>query len=294
MQEDEPLVSVVTPSFNQGEFIEDTLLCVRNQDYPKIEHLVIDGKSNDETIDILKKYEDQYNLTWISEGDNGQADAVNKGFEMAQGEIVGWLNSDDVYIFKDVISSIVSLFEEQDDADVIYGNVVTIGKNNELKRVIGTFDWDYQRLLRGWPLPQPAVFFRKHVVKNNKLKNLELGLDLEYWLRWGEDYNILHVDSIFAGDRIYSYNKRLANRPEHRSENKMLLKQYGQQFGTYFKMLRFIDKLHLGIIRIRDVHEYITLDDDRFAFEVRLPSTTTRIKKQIRIDYLLNLFKFNY
>ena len=85
-----PLVSIVTPSYNQGRYIEETIQSILNQDYPNFEYIVIDGGSNDNTIEILKKYEG--NLTWISEKDRGQADAINKGFYMAKGEIVAWLN----------------------------------------------------------------------------------------------------------------------------------------------------------------------------------------------------------
>jgi glycosyltransferase involved in cell wall biosynthesis len=113
-----PLVSIVTPSYNQGRFIEATLLSVRNQDYPNIEHLVIDGGSSDNTVEILEKYEKVYNLKWISEPDKGQSDAVNKGFERARGLIIGWLNSDDIYIDQQVISYIVSKSKEFSDADV--------------------------------------------------------------------------------------------------------------------------------------------------------------------------------
>jgi glycosyltransferase involved in cell wall biosynthesis len=87
-------VTVVTPSYNQGPFIEETLLSVKHQDYANIEHLVIDGGSTDETLGILRRYEATYPLRWISEPDRGQADALNKGFRRAQGEMIGWLNSD--------------------------------------------------------------------------------------------------------------------------------------------------------------------------------------------------------
>lgn len=97
MQSPEPLVSIVTPSFNQGRFIEETILSVKNQNYPHIEHLIIDGGSTDETLDVIRRYEGTYNLRWVSEPDEGQADALNKGFRLARGEVLGWLNADDTY-----------------------------------------------------------------------------------------------------------------------------------------------------------------------------------------------------
>src|SRR5690606_33014626 len=91
-----PLVSVVTPSYNKGKFIKETIESVLSQDYPNIEYIVMDGGSTDETVDILKSYGDR--IAWISEKDDGQADAVNKGIARARGEIIGWLNSDDTYL----------------------------------------------------------------------------------------------------------------------------------------------------------------------------------------------------
>jgi glycosyltransferase involved in cell wall biosynthesis len=94
-QERLPLVSIVTPSLSQGEFIEEAILSVLEQDYPRIEHIVVDGGSTDGTLDVLHRYQ---HLRWVSEPDGGQADALNKGFGMAHGEIYGWLNSDDLYL----------------------------------------------------------------------------------------------------------------------------------------------------------------------------------------------------
>ncbi|MEM2568057.1 MAG: glycosyltransferase, partial [Candidatus Bathyarchaeia archaeon] len=106
MTKNDTLVSIITPSLNQGRFIRETLLSVKSQDYPCIEHIVIDGGSTDDTLMILKRYEGTYNLRWISEPDEGHSDAVNKGFRMAQGEIVGWLNSDDVYFDRSTVLAV--------------------------------------------------------------------------------------------------------------------------------------------------------------------------------------------
>ncbi|MCK4733699.1 MAG: glycosyltransferase, partial [Methanophagales archaeon] len=118
---DKTLVSIITPSYNQGRFIEDALLSVKNQDYPNIEHIIVDGGSIDNTLEILRKYENEYNLRWISEPDEGQSGAVNNGFRMAKGEIIGWVNSDDGYFDVSAISSVVKYFDKYKGADVIYG-----------------------------------------------------------------------------------------------------------------------------------------------------------------------------
>ena len=91
-----PLVSIITPSYNQGRFIRQTIESVLNQKYPNIEYIIVDGGSSDNTLEIIKEYEGK--IKWISEKDNGQSDAINKGFSMANGEIIAWLNSDDIYL----------------------------------------------------------------------------------------------------------------------------------------------------------------------------------------------------
>jgi len=229
MENDKPLVSIVTPSYNQGRFIEDTLLSVMNQDYPNIEHLVIDGGSTDNTVEILRKYEKEYNLRWLSESDEGQSDAVNKGFKMAKGGIVGWLNSDDVYFDTTVISYIVDKFEEFKQADVIYGNFVVIDETGSVLKIIRTLNWDYKRLLRNCFIGQPATFFRRKVVLENRLeKDLHLSMDYEFWLRLGGNYNFTKVNKILAGFRFYEGTKSFSNREKHRIESKGLMAKYGQ------------------------------------------------------------------
>jgi len=119
---DIPLFSIITPSYNQGAFIEDTLIAVKNQNYPNIEHIIIDGGSTDDTLDVLRKYECTYNMRWISEPDRGQADAINKGFRMAKGEFITWLNSDDYYMHNEVISTVASYFNLYKSAHVVTGS----------------------------------------------------------------------------------------------------------------------------------------------------------------------------
>ena len=107
-----PLVSVITPSFNQGRFIEETIESVLSQDYPNVEYLIIDGGSTDNTLETLRRYEDK--LSWICEPDKGQADAINKGFRKAQGDILCWLNSDDTYEAGAISKAVESLLENPD------------------------------------------------------------------------------------------------------------------------------------------------------------------------------------
>ena len=158
---DWPLVSIVTPSFNHGEFIEDTILSVLRQGYPNLEYLVMDGKSTDGTVDILRKYEAQ-GLKWVSERDAGQSAAINKGFSMCRGEILAWLNSDDTYM-PGAVQKAVDAFLQHPEAGVVYGNVNIISRSGDYSGP-GTFvePFNAHRFLDGVNfISQPAAFFRR-------------------------------------------------------------------------------------------------------------------------------------
>lgn len=204
---DQPKISIITPSFNQAGFIEDTLESVANQTYSSVEHFVVDGGSEDGTVGILKGYEQQYDLQWSSEPDEGQSDAINKGFERAKGDIVAWLNSDDTYFDVDVLARVAEYFE-QHDADVIYGDLVYIDQHSVVTAIDARPDFDPQKLPYRILIGQPATFFRRQVVEEEKLDiELDYSMDYEYWLRLSERFTFLHVDDILAGFRSYPDQK---------------------------------------------------------------------------------------
>lgn len=180
---DMPLVSVVTPSYNAAAFIRETIESVRSQDYPAIEHIVIDGGSTDGTVGILRGYP---HLTWVSERDRGQSDALNKGFRRAQGEIVGWLNADDIYLPGAIRIAVAYLLEHPDVAGAYSDCPFIDEKGREIFQAKGR-DFDLYALLLGDYIPQPTVFLRRSVFQNVGLINEDLHyvMDWEYWLRIG-------------------------------------------------------------------------------------------------------------
>lgn len=203
-----PLVTIVTPSYNQGMFIEATILSVLNQDYPNIEYFVIDGGSSDNTIDILKKYENR--LIWISEPDIGQSQAINKGFQLGRGEILGWLNSDDTYE-PGAIRTVAEYLGKHADIMMVYGegNLMDID-GNFIKRfpTMQTFDlWAFIFQLSNFM--QPSTFFRKNAICTLGLLDTSMHwyMDFEYWLRIGSRFNVGHSNYVLSNTRIYPATK---------------------------------------------------------------------------------------
>lgn len=206
---DRPLVSIVTPSYNQAQFIKDTLDSVRNQTYDHVEHVVMDGGSDDGTVEILEKYEeyDDYDLRWVSESDDGQSDAINRGFKRADGDIVAWLNSDDVYFDVGVLRRVIEYFQRYDE-DIIYGDLAYLNKDSTIEAIDVRPSFDATKLPYRILIGQPATFFRDEVVAEEKLRvDLHFSMDYEYWLRLAQNYSFRHVEDVLAGFRAYEAQK---------------------------------------------------------------------------------------
>lgn len=208
---DKPLVSIVTPSFNQAQFLEQTILSVKEQDYPNIEHIVIDGGSTDGSLDIIKKYSDS--LVWISEPDEGQSQAINKGFKMAKGEIIGWINSDDYYL-PGAVSIAMSNLAAENDVDLVYGYCEKVDENGGTTDILKSPEFDRQLLFSNPCLiNQQSVFFRRSLLDKVGLldENLHYAMDYDLWIRMAKAGNFKLIPEVLAAYRFSSDCKSVAN-----------------------------------------------------------------------------------
>ncbi len=212
-----PSFSIVTPSFNQGAFIGEALLSVHNQAYGVLEHLVMDGGSNDGTPAILGHYCDQEcwgHLHWVSEPDRGQSDALNKGFARASGDIVGWLNSDDRYR-PGCFERVAEIFQQHPDVDVVYGDYTWIDESGRVSRIRREIEFSHFILLyhRVLYIPTTATFFRRRIFEEgNRLdERLHYALDFEFFVRLAvRGYRFRHLPAVLADFRFQPGSKTCA------------------------------------------------------------------------------------
>lgn len=208
MLEDKPLVSIITPSFNQARFLEETMLSVLNQDYPNLEYLVVDGGSQDGSLEIIQKYAHRL-AWWVSEKDQGQTDAINKGFGRAKGEILAWLNSDDTYL-PGAISQAVAYLQAHPEAGMVYGDANLIDQQGI---IIGKFparQTDYKRLRQGFVhIPQQAAFFRADLWR--QVSPLDPGfyfaMDYDLWVRIARLAPLHYHPQSWANFRLHNSGK---------------------------------------------------------------------------------------
>lgn len=184
MQDNYPKISIITPSFNQGNFLEDTILSVLDQNYPNLEYIIIDGGSADNSVDIIKKYENHL-AYWISEPDKGQSDAINKGFHKSTGVILHWLNSDDQLI-PGSLKEVSEYFNTNKDIDCVIGDLEVVGPNNEYLAIKKSIPFHFTTALYSACLvPQPATLFTRRAWEKTGDVDVSLAyqMDFEYFMR---------------------------------------------------------------------------------------------------------------
>lgn len=229
-------ISIITPSFNQADFIERTIQSVLNQNYSNIEHIIMDGGSTDGTIEILKKYSNR--IIWKSEKDSGQSDAINKGLKMATGDIVAYLNSDDTYESSS-FQKIINFFENNPENKWVYGQCRIIDENDKEIRKLITFykNWllkkySYKKLLTENFISQPATFWRKELLEEIGYLNEDehFCMDYEFWLRIGNKYPAGVINKYLANFRYYPNSKSGGVNKKQFQDELRLAKKYGANY----------------------------------------------------------------
>lgn len=202
-------ITIITPSYNQGQFIEETILSVINQGYPNLEYIIIDGGSTDGTVEIIKKYE-QLITYWISEKDSGQSNAINKGLKLATGDIINWLNSDD-QLTEGALHLIAQRFNEYPDAVIVHGRIKYFGTSNYYSVNLAKKDIN-TRYAAHICMPQPACFFKKKLIDEQGLldENLHFSMDTDLYMRAALHYFIVQVDDVFARFRLHETSKSVS------------------------------------------------------------------------------------
>jgi GT2 family glycosyltransferase len=247
------LVSLITPSYNQAAYLEQTIQSVLGQDYPRIEYMVIDGGSTDSSVEIIKKYartmesdgtmaplsESQKQVSpgppaardlrhgdasrlqnrkidwWVSEPDSGQAEAINKGLTRAQGDVIGWINSDDYYMLN-TVSVAVRCFQQNPDVVMVYGDMLAVDASGQTINVLRFHQLTLQDLLCFQMIGQSSVFFRRAALEKTGLleTNFHFMLDHHLWIRLAQQGRILHVPQIWSAARYHSQAKNRARAKE--------------------------------------------------------------------------------
>ena len=224
---DAPRITIVTPSFNQGHFIEETIRSVLLQGYPNLEYLVMDGGSGDETVAILRKYDAW--LTWVSEADAGQADAINKGLRRATGEILAYLNSDDLYL-PGALATVSAAFRAHPGVGLVYGDCQAVQADGTPRGLIRGRPFDVQRMIRlGEFVPQQAAFWSRAATEAVGLfdPSLHYCMDHDYFIRIGRALPGLYLAQPLAVFRFHDASKSVSNEERHWRESMQVSRRYG-------------------------------------------------------------------
>ncbi|MGQ1890980.1 glycosyltransferase family 2 protein [Thermophagus sp. OGC60D27] len=244
-----PKVTIVTPSYNQAEFLEETILSVLNQTYPNIEYIVVDGGSTDGSVDIIKKYEDRL-AWWVSEPDNGQSDAINKGFAHATGEIYNWLNSDDI-LYAETVSIAVHFMQKYPNYELVYGDRVVIDNKGRIVDVFEPVAVSRRMARFALRIPQETTFFTSRIWHKvgGLNESLHFVMDSDLWYRFLDETRFFHIPVFMGAYRNHEESKSVYGLGKEKSDKAMeeiyyLRKNYSSllsRISLLRKMVRYFN-----------------------------------------------------
>jgi glycosyltransferase involved in cell wall biosynthesis len=277
-------ISVIIPSFNQGQFLEETILSVLNQNYSPLEIFVIDGGSTDGTIDVIRKFESR--LTgWVSEKDRGQSEAINKGFRKSTGEIITWLCSDDLY----TAGSLQKVNDEfallPNDTGLIHGNSEIFLGDNVINYDKGYGNWNIERQMAGMTFPQPSAFFRKSLLDKTGLLNekLHYGMDYELFARMKVISNFHYVDFYFSRYRLHNQSKSTTAIAKFIGEWTIVFNSIIKGFG-YDEVIRKLKERGLEQPADESIYQF---------FHSHKPETVIDTEKML-FYFIVNVIRYDY
>ncbi|HTX92050.1 MAG TPA: glycosyltransferase family 2 protein [Anaerolineales bacterium] len=223
MMSEQLLVTIVTPSYNQARFLEATLRSVLDQDYPNLEYLVVDGASNDGSVDIIRRYADRL-AWWVSEKDSGQSEAINKGLKRARGEFIGWLNSDDVYL-PGAVTAAVAAFRSHPQAGLVYGDALAIDADGRTFNVMRARPYTLADLMAFNIICQPAAFMRRSVLEQVNYLDpaYHLLMDNLLWMCMAQKAPIVYVPQTWAAARYHDQAKNRTRGAAYGREARVLI-----------------------------------------------------------------------
>lgn len=275
------LVSILTPSFNQGDWLRQNLASVRYQGYELFEHLIVDGGSTDSTLEFLKSIRDS-RVSWISERDKGQSDALNKGLAKSSGEIVAWLNSDDTFADRRTLEWVVEAFQEDPDLDVVYGHVLDIAADGTVLRVT----WSPPLWVKNLnsdinPLKQPATFFRRRVISSTFLDDsLHYAMDHELFIRiLRSGAKVKRINKILATNRHHLERKSASRPVGYWEEYELVRSRYRrapQVIADALSLAVYLPCRFWGTKPLLELEKRVKL-----AFPAKLPNKVERLRFQL-------------
>jgi glycosyltransferase involved in cell wall biosynthesis len=277
-----PLVSVLTPSYNQARWLPDNLRSVAEQSYPTIEHVVMDGGSTDGSVQILAAASPT--VVWESSPDGGQSDAINKAFARSTGEIIGWVNSDDAYFSRDAIANAVSVFEAHPEVGVVYGHAALVNGEGTVLHVIWTPTFA-PRLMRAYNvICQPTVFIRRSVIGRDGLVDpaFDYQMDRELWLYLSRRTRFRRLNQIMAIDRHHAQRKSYTRLDLSEHDESLLRERYRIPAFASNRVLHCSVKVAIRVAGLTKVAEAARGGDALRLDASSLPAIAVRQVAQFR------------
>ncbi len=277
-------ISIVIPSYNQGKFLEETILSVLDQNYPELEVFIIDGGSTDNSVDIIKKYENRI-TGWVSEKDSGQSEAINKGFKKCTGEIVTWLCSDDLYT-PGTLQKVNEVFNSMPaSVGLIHGNSEIFLGDNVINYDKGYGNWTLERQLAGMTFPQPSAFFRKSVLDKAGLLNesLHFGMDYELFARMRMLTTFHYVDFFFSRYRLHNESKSTT----------AIAKFIGEWIIVFNSIAKGME-LTSVISKLKEKGLDVPVDESTFKFFSEHKTTFRPDTNKMLFYFMVNVVRYDY